>query len=69
MAGRDSRMQAQEHRQNLSLAEEKTLVRWIANLNLTNSLVGTSSVRLLTDVTTSAGPKVCGQRELPKLAI
>lgn len=32
MAGRDSRMQAQEHRQNLSPAEEKTLVRWIARL-------------------------------------
>jgi hypothetical protein len=32
MAGRDSRMQAQEHRRNLSPAEEKTLVRWIASL-------------------------------------
>lgn len=32
MAGRDSRMQAQEHRQNLSPAEEKTLLRWIARL-------------------------------------
>jgi transposase-like protein len=32
MAGRDLRIQAQEHRQNFSPAEEKTLVRWIASL-------------------------------------